>query len=167
MKKSVAKKKKESVMKESNLRFCRPNHKQYKYFSKKGDETTFLVRASAKMPKVNRMLFEGSQLLKTTVTFCQFFLSSRFTAPQSKKSATHRIGTSSLWHSAFQHVACRSIDSRYHAAPRIYTRRNLRLNRAYSSGSVVSASNGSIVLRLTELLDHNDSASQTLDISLL
>ena len=83
-------------MSESNLSCCKPNHRQYKYFSKKGDETTFLVRASAKMPKVNRILFEGSQLLKTTVTFCQLFLSSRFTVPQSKKSVTHRIGPNSL-----------------------------------------------------------------------
>ena len=65
----------------------------------------------------------GSQSLNTKVLLFHFLRSSSSKVPQSKKRRKHLIGLSSFLQTDFQHVACRSIDNKYHDAPKTYENR--------------------------------------------
>lgn len=105
-----------------NLRFRRPHQRQYKYFSKKVAATISLFKASANMPKLNvTELLVASQLVGTRLELIQAFLSGSSKLLQSKKLGLHNgkpMVPFSLLHSVTQQVYCRSMDKRYHKAPR-------------------------------------------------
>lgn len=100
------------------LKFCKPHHRQYKYLSRNFEETTFLSSASLNMPNLKGMdpliSSPGSQFSSTLWLIAQFC-----TFEQLKKSKLH-FAASTFLHSVFQHVVSRSMDRRYHDAPKTY-----------------------------------------------
>lgn len=86
------------------------------------EDTTLLVTAFSNMPYLNISDFSGLQLLNTAVVLIHFWRLSLSKVSQSKYLRTHLTGPSSFLHMDFQHVAYRSIDSKYHGAPKIYNK---------------------------------------------
>lgn len=89
--------------------------------SRNFEETTLLVIASANIPNLKLLSFPGSQFSSTCLLLVEF---STFEVIQLKISKLHFVpfieAASCFLHFVFQHVVCRSMDSRYHDAPRTY-----------------------------------------------
>lgn len=81
------------------------------------EETAFFVSALSNIPYLN-MLLSGLQLSKTFVQFAHVSRSNWLTVLQSKYLGKHFMGLRSFLQNFFQHDAYRSIDSKYHAAPK-------------------------------------------------